>query len=217
MKYIAAITCLMLGVSASGCVTEDRDNNIRSDTMDLSNKTVLMVIAPSDFRDEELFAPKEFLEENGATVVIASDKRGTAKGMLGGVASVDLPVSGITIGDYDAIVFVGGSGVESHKLYEDGAYLKLAADADGAEKIIGAICLGPMIPAGAGLLSKKNATVFSSGVSYVTDHGANYTGNAVAVDGRIVTAEGPHAAEEFARAIAEAISSPDDAEHGYSK
>jgi protease I len=213
MRYIAAITGLVLCAWASGCVTEDRDNNIRADTMDLSNKTVLMVIAPSDFRDEELFVPKEFLEENGAKVVIASEKRGTANGMFGGVTSVDLPVSGITIGDYDAVVFVGGSGVESHRLYEDGAYLKLAADADGAEKIVGAICLGPMIPAGAGLLSKKNATVFSSGVAYVTDHGANYTGKAVTVDGRIVTAEGPHAAEEFARAIAEAISISDDAEH----
>jgi len=180
--------------------------------MDLSNKTVLMAIAPSDFRDEELFVPKEFLEENGATVVIASKKRGTVKGMLGGVASVDLPISDITIGDYDAIVFVGGSGVESHRLYEDGVYLKLAADADGAEKIVGAICLGPMIPAGAGLLSGKDATVSSSGVAYIKDHGANYTGNAVAVDGMIVTANGPHAAEEFARAIAEAITIPGDYE-----
>ena len=106
---------------------------------DLSNRTILMVIAPSGFRDEELFVPEEFFEKNGAEVVIASDRKGTARGMLGRTASVDLSVSEVDISDYDAVVFVGGSGVESHKLYENEAYLKLAADADSSGKVIGAI------------------------------------------------------------------------------
>jgi len=166
---------------------------------DLSNRTILMVIAPSGFRDEELFVPEEFFEKNGAEVVIASDRKGTARGMLGRTASVDLSVSEVDISDYDAVVFVGGSGVESHKLYENEAYLKLAADADSSG---GAICLGPMVPASAGILSGKDATVFESGISFITGKGANYTGAGVTRDGRIVTGEGPHAAEEFARAVA---------------
>ena len=172
---------------------------------DLSNKTILMVIAPSDFRDEELFVPKDFFEKSGAEVVIASEKKGTARGMLGRTASVDLSASEVDISDYDAVVFVGGSGVESHKLYENEAYLKLAADADSSGKVIGAICLGPMVPAGAGILSGKNATVFESGTSYITGKGANYTGAEVTMDGRIITGEGPHAAEEFARTVAEVL------------
>ncbi|HDJ37986.1 MAG TPA: hypothetical protein ENF24_02190 [Methanosarcinales archaeon] len=172
---------------------------------DLSNRTILMVIAPSGFRDEELFVPEEFFEKNGAEVVIASDRKGTARGMLGGTASVDLSVSEVDISDYDAVVFVGGSGVESHKLYENEAYLKLAADADSSGKVIGAICLGPMVPAGAGILSGKNATIFESGTSYITRKGANYTGAGVTRDGRIVTGEGPAMAEEFARTVAGAL------------
>ena len=204
MKYAAAIAGLMLCVSASGCITGH--NNTKVSTMtDMSNKTILMVIAPSNFRDEELSIPKEFFEKNGAEVVIASKKKGTARGMLGKIISIDLLVSDVDVSDYDALVFVGGSGVESHKLYEDPAYLKLATDADAAGMIIGAICLGPMIPANAGLLSGRNATVFESGVSYITDRGANYTGAGVTQDGRIITGEGPHAAEEFARTIAEAL------------
>ena len=212
MRYRTVIACLMLCISASvpGCITEDDDTDDTNDNevykmADLSNKTILMVIAPSDFRDEELFVPKDFFEKNGAEVVIASEKKGTAKGMLGGTVSVDLSVSEVDISDYDAVVFVGGSGVESHKLYEDGAYLKLAADADSSGKVIGAICLGPMVPAGAGILSGKDATVFESGTSYITGKGANYTGAGVTRDGRIVTGEGPHAAEEFARMVAEAL------------
>ncbi len=172
---------------------------------DLSNKTILIVIAPSDFRDEKLFVPKDFFEKNGAEVVIASDKKGTARGMLGGTAPVDLSVSEVDISDYDAVVFVGGSGVESHKLYENDAYLKLAADADSSGKVIGAICLGPMVPASAGILSGKDATVFESGISHITVKGAKYTGAEVTRDGRIVTGEGPHAAEEFARTVAGAL------------
>jgi protease I len=214
MRYRTVVACLMLciSVSASGCITED-DNTDDTDTndnevhkmIDLSNKTILMVIAPSDFRDEELFVPKEFFEKSGAEVVIASDKKGTARGMLGGTVSVDLSVSEVDISDYDAVIFVGGSGVESHKLYENEAYLKLATDASSSEKVIGAICLGPMVPAGAGILSGKDATVFESGISYITGKGANYTGAAVTRDGRIVTGEGPHAAEEFARMVAGAL------------
>ncbi|MBA1343233.1 MAG: Intracellular protease 1 [ANME-2 cluster archaeon] len=218
MRYRTVVACLMLciSVSASGCVTEDNDTNDTNDTddtddneahkmADLSNKTILMVIAPSDFRDEELFVPKDFFEKNGAEVVIASDKKGTAKGMLGGTASVDLSVSDADIRDYDAVIFVGGSGVELHKLYENATYLKLATDASSSEKIIGAICLGPMVPAAAGILSGKNATVFESGISHITGKGAKYTGAGVTRDGRIVTGEGPHVAEEFARMVAEAL------------
>ena len=212
MRYRTVVACLMLciSVSASGCITEDNDTNNSHDNevhkmIDLSNKTILMVIAPSDFRDEELFVPKDFFEKNGAEVVIASDKKGTAKGMLGGTAPVDLSVSEVVISDYDAVVFVGGTGVDAHKLYEDEAYLKLATDADSSGKVIGAICLGPMVPASAGILSGKDATVFESGISHITVKGANYTGAEVTRDGRIVTGEGPHAAEEFARMVAGAL------------
>ncbi len=212
MKYIAVIASVVLciSVSASGCVTEDNDTDNTGDNevhkmIDLSNKTILMVIAPSDFRDEELFVPKDFFEKNGAEVVIASENKRTAKGMLGRTASVDLSVSDVDTSDYDAIIFVGGSGVESHKLYENEAYLKLAADASSSGKVIGAICLGPMVPAGAGILSGKNATVFESGAPYITGKGANYTGAEVTRDGRIITGEGPNAAEEFARTVAEVL------------
>ncbi len=209
IKYITVIASMLLCTSASapGCITKDNDtdDNEAHKMTDLSNKTILMVIAPSDFRDEELFVPKDFFEKNGAEVVIVSDRKGTAKGMLSRTASVDLSVSEVDISDYDAVVFVGGSGVESHKLYENDAYLKLAADADSSGKVIGAICLGPMVPASAGILAGKDATVFESGAAYITGKGANYTGAGVTSDGRIITGEGPHAAEEFARTVAGAL------------
>ena len=216
MRYRTVVACLMLyiSVSASGCITEDNDTNYTDNNdnevhkmIDLNNKTILMVIAPSDFRDEELFVPKEFFEKNGAEIVIASENKGTSKGMLGGTTPIGLSISEVVISDYDAVVFVGGTGIESHKLYENEAYLKLATDAESSGKIIGAICLGPMVPAAAGILSGKNATVSESGTSYITGKGANYTGAEVTRDGRIITGVGPNAAEEFARTVSKALTS----------
>jgi protease I len=80
---------------------------------DLTDKTILMVVAPLNFRDEELFVPKEFFEKKGINVVVASGDSGVATGMLGGSINVDIRVSDAVARDYDAVVFVGGSGVDS--------------------------------------------------------------------------------------------------------
>ena len=60
----------------------------------LTGNKILMVIAPDQFRDEELLTPKEVLTQSGATVVVASTQTGEAKGMLGARVTPDIvPVS----------------------------------------------------------------------------------------------------------------------------
>jgi protease I len=174
-------------------------------TKDLEGKRILMIIAPSNFRDEELKIPKQVFEGKGAQVLIGSKGTKQAKGMLGMKVKPDLDIRDAKVSDWDAIIFVGGNGVEKHKLYEDEAYLKVAKDAYKEEKVIGAICLAPMILANAGILEGKDATAYHTAASYLKDHGAYYTGKAVEVNGRIVTAEGPRAAKEFAERIAELL------------
>ena len=171
----------------------------------LTDKTILMVVAQHNFRDEELFVPKEFFEKKGINVVVASKESGVATGMLGGSVNIDVRVSDADTNKYDAVVFVGGPSIDSQMLYEDQGYLKLAKDASNAGDLVCAICLGSMIPANAGLLSGKNATVFISGRSYIEEKGATYTGAPVTQDGKIITGEGPDAAEEFAKTIVKAL------------
>ena len=103
---------------------------------DLTDKTILMVVAPLNFRDEELFVPKEFFEKKGINVIVASRDGGVATGMLGGSINVDIRVSDADASNYDAVVFVGGSGIDSQVLYEDPGYLKLAKDANDADKLV---------------------------------------------------------------------------------
>ena len=76
----------------------------------VKGKRILMVIAPEDFRDEELFTPMGIFEAEGAEVTIASTRLGLARGMLGESASPDLLIAEARAEDYAAIVVVGGMG-----------------------------------------------------------------------------------------------------------
>lgn len=160
---------------------------------------ILMVIAQEGFRDEELAVPKALFEERGYRVLVASKAKGEAKGMLGSRVEVDLALKDVDIGEYEAVVFVGGVGAQGY--FQDPEALRLAREAHERGKVLGAICLAPGILARAGVLKGKRATVWPSEAKALAEAGATYTGRDVEVDGRIVTANGPHAARAFAEAI----------------
>jgi len=173
---------------------------------DIKGKKILMVVAPDKFRDEELFDTKRVIESFGGTVEVASLTLYPAKGMKGGSVTPDLKLQDVHVDDYDAVVFVGGSGAQ---VYFDNQYaLNLAKKAYEKGKVLGAICIAPCILANAGLLEGKDATVWfgSEFVSLLKSKGANYTGEAVEVDGNIVTANGPMSAKDFGKVIVTLLS-----------
>lgn len=158
-----------------------------------------MIIAFENFRDEELLEPKSVLEKAGIEVTVASNKTGTASGMLGAQFGVETLYTDINMDDYDGIVFVGGSGASVY--FDDEKAHALAQKASEQDKVVGAICIAPSTLAHAGLLQNKKATCFSSQEEDLKSHGAEYTGEPVTTDGKIVTANGPGAATEFGQAI----------------
>lgn len=163
-------------------------------------KKVLMVIAPENFRDEELLHTREELERAGARVTVASTAS-PARGMLGARVTPDLKLEEVRVEDYDAVVFVGGVGASSYFNHERA--LSLARGAQARGKLTCAICIAPVILANAGVLEGKRATVFDGEfVRMLESKGARYTGKSVEVDGRVVTANGPMAAREFGKTIA---------------
>lgn len=168
----------------------------------LSGITILMIIAKSDFRDEELLVPKSVFEKEKAKVVIASTTRSEIKGMLGATVKPDILLNEVSVEDYDAVIFVGGSG--SQQYFDDQSAHTVASDADEKGKILGAICLAPNILANAGVLKDKKCTCWGN-PNNLKDNGANYTGKSVEKDGKIITANGPAAAKEFAGTIIKAL------------
>lgn len=200
MKLKILISLLIITtVLFSGCINQEEEGG--EEMADLTGKSILMIIAPYNFRDEELLRPKEIFENSNAQVTIASKDVTTAKGMLGATVDVDKDISDINVADYDAIIFVGGTGASQY--FDDSTAQSIAKDAYNQGKLVGAICIAPSILANAGILEGKRATAFSSEADNLRNKGAEYTGEAVTHDGKIITGIGPEAAADFGRTIVE--------------
>jgi protease I len=167
---------------------------------------VVMVIAPSVFRDEEYAEPKRVLESRGAKVVTASVAPGECIGKLGLRAHAEISVAGAAERDWDAVVFVGGAGAAV--FFDDGAAQQLAKRAAEGTGVLSAICIAPSTLAHAGLLAGVRATAFPSQEDDLVAHGALWTGESVTTDGRIVTGNGPEAAYEFGETIGDLLGLP---------
>lgn len=174
----------------------------------LSGTKVLMIIAPQDFRDEELLEPKRILSEAGAQVTVASTKDGEATGMLGAKVRPDTVVDSQKAADYQAVVVVGGMGSPEH-LWNHKHIHKLLTDAHTNGRVIGGICLSGAVLANAGVLAGKKATVWATDESLAAlqNGKATYIKDHVVHDGNVITADGPEAAVDFGQKLVAALRS----------
>jgi protease I len=163
----------------------------------------VMIIAHNNFRDEELLVPKGILETNGIKVVLASSALSPAQGMLGELINPDILIEDVQVNSYQAVIFIGGSG--AREFWDNPRAHKIALQAQEKGKIIGAICITPVTLAKAGLLKGRKATVWPGAAQELEINGAEYTGDDLEVDGNIITADGPQAAEKFAQALVRAL------------
>lgn len=169
----------------------------------LHEKKILMIIPLKDYWDEELVKPKEIFEQNGLLVTIASSAMREAKSMFGVIIKPDVVLNKVRVAHYDAIIFVGGEGAVQY--WDDTHAHRLVKEAIKERKVLGAISIAPIILANTKVLLGKKATVWPTLGKRLEWSGAIYTGNPVEVDGNIVTADGPGAAEEFAKVILRTI------------
>ncbi|MCA6073217.1 MAG: DJ-1/PfpI family protein [Endomicrobium sp.] len=162
-------------------------------------KKAVFIVAPETFRDEEYYVPRQILEDANVEVITASVKVGGLVGRFGYKTTSSLLISDINYNYFDAIVYIGGGGASV--FFDNADALKLAVDFFNSKKITAAICIAGVILANAGILQNKKATVFIDGKDTLIKSGAHYTGNTLEVDGNIITANGPEAAESFGKAI----------------
>jgi protease I len=164
---------------------------------------VLMVVPPERFRDEELFDTRGVFEAAGHHVVVASTRVGDCPGSRGGHVYAEESLDAQRAADYDAIVFVGGGG--SKLLWHDEDALRLAREAEDSGKVLGAICLAPVILGNAGVLQGRVATVAGTEARTIEACGATYSGPGVTVDGRVVTGNGPKSSTLFGQRMVELL------------
>ena len=167
------------------------------------DKKILMVIANNNFNDTEYAVPRKIFEENGYSVMVAAGEKGKCYGSGGLEVEADFALGDVNTDMFLAVVFIGGDGTEIY--FNDEKALNLARDFNYAEKPVCAICIAPVILAKAGLLSNKKATVWAGSARDLEMVDAVYTAERVTVDGNIVTASGPSAAEEYAEKILELL------------
>jgi protease I len=172
-------------------------------TPPLNGKKVLMIIAANGFQDHEFAPAYDLLPKLGATVKIACSRKDKAIGKYGRQVSPDFALTECKADDYDAVVFIGGPGAAEY--FDDPAAHALARGAAAQGKVLGAICIAPAILANAGVLKGKRAAVFPSEENTLASGGALLTRQNVVVDGKIVTAPGPQAAQEFAETLAKLL------------
>ncbi len=170
------------------------------------SKKIAMIIAFKEFKDEEYFIPRFVFKKNGHSVTTVSSHRGMAVGVGGGEAIVDLDFNNFHSNEFDAIVFVGGSGAS--RFLDDEDVSRILQEAK--DMIIGAICIAPAILAKNGILEGKKATVWSNNmdkslIGILEENGAIYEDLPVVTDGKIVTANGPMAAKDFADAVIDVL------------
>lgn len=171
--------------------------------MSLENARILMIIAHFEFRDEEYEIPRKLFDEAGAKVTVASSSTHEAHGRFGLKVKPDITISEIHLNNFDAVVFVGGPGIQ--EFINDGAIIRLIQEAFHNRILLAAICAAPGLLANAGILANKKVTADRAEKAHIESAGGYYTGRMVEQDGEIITAMGPEAAKEFGQAIVKAV------------
>ena len=198
LAIVLVILILLVGCSKQE-VVEQEQQPLQGEVEELPK--VLFIIAQEGFRDEELLRPKRILENAGIDVEVASITTDLARGVLGAEVVPDLSTKDANADDYEYIIVVGGPG--SPTLLDYLEVLDLVSNA----KNTAAICLGPMVLAKAGVLEGKRATVFKSddSLAALEEGGAEFVDQSIVVDGSLVTANGPEAADQFGQKLVEMI------------
>jgi protease I len=189
---------VFIGYPAAEGTTEGTQGQIGA-----GGKRAAFIVASGDFRDEELFETRRVLDAAQVQTVIASTRTGVIRGTLGNVAEASIPVDRLIVDDYDAIVFVGGTGAAEY--FTNPTALAIARDTVRRGKVLAAIGTAPTILANANVLAGIRATSFLSEREVLMQAGAIYTGVPVERERDIITATGPPAAVEFGRAIVYAL------------
>ncbi len=176
--------------------------------------TILLIVAHQGYQATEYGVTRSILESAGFKVVIASNRSGTAHSMPLGVShpydhvTVDIDISEVKAENYDGIFLIGGSG--ALQALDTNIVHTFMNDAYTHNKIVGAICISPRILARAGILANKSATGWDGDhklENVLKKYKVTYHNKPVVIDGTIITAKDPFAAEEFGKTIVKIVNS----------
>lgn len=170
-------------------------------------KKVLLIIAQNGFQIKEYSDTRTELEAAGISVITASPKHAPALSHKDGEIMPDIALPEVKLSDYDGVFAIGGPGALESLDNEEAARIFREAQKLGNYPY-GAICISPRILAKAGVLTGKHATGWDKNNdldSVFEKYGVVREDEPVVVDGVVITANGPLAAHDFGKKIAEMV------------
>ncbi len=167
-------------------------------------KSILFLIAPKDFRDEEFKIPFDHLKKLGYELTVASYDTTLVTGMLGMKVKPTKRLVEIDTSKFHCLILIGGSGA---KVFFDDTTVHRLVRHFARKKLVAAICISPITLARAGVLSGKKATVWKdpSLINELKKLRVKYLAKDVVRDQNILTASGPKATKKFSEELEKAL------------
>jgi protease I len=170
-------------------------------------KRALFILMPKNFQDFEFNIPYTTLKSKGHSVDVAGLEPGEAKGSKELRHTPNLQLSELTNKDfdlYDALVVPGGPGSTQY-LWDNKQIQDAVQYFNSKNKLVAFICYASIIPAQTGILNGKQATVYPTDEAkdIFSHHNVEFVDQGVVTlkDEKIITAQGPNFAQDFANEI----------------
>lgn len=167
--------------------------------MQLTNRKVA-ILATDGFEQLELTAPKQAVEDEGATAEIISLKSGKIQGFThmdpADKFDVDKTIDQVRADDYDGLILPGGVH-NPDSLRTNPQAVQLVRDFMDKGKPVSAICHGPWLLAEADVLQDRKVTSFKSIKTDLMNAGADWVDKEVVVDNGLTTSRTPDDLKAF--------------------
>lgn len=166
------------------------------------------ILATDGVEQSELIEPRKALDDAGVTTLVVSPKRGMIKGWhhdnWGEEIAVDLLLSDVRAGDFDALMLPGGV-MNPDRLRQDRSAVQFVKQFAMSGKPIAAICHGPWLLVEADVVRGRTVTSWPSLQTDIRNAGGDWVDREVATDEGLVTSRKPDDIPAFSKKMIEEI------------
>lgn len=151
----------------------------------------IAILATNGFEETELTVPKKELENNGAIVLIVSDKphiHSWKYGDWGNEFNPDVMLDNADAGSYNAIIIPGGA-INIDRLRKNRKAVMLVKAFFDQKKVVASISHATQILIDLNILQKQQVTSFPSIGEDIANTGATWNDSAVIKDEQVVTGQ----------------------------
>ncbi len=162
--------------------------------------SAILFLAPG-FEEIETATIVDVLRRCGVEVVIAGIENQIVEGAHGMKFVSDTSIDEINVKNFEAVICPGGNPGYMN-LRKDFRVLAMIKEAFSSNRLVAAICAAPVVLADAGILRKRNCTIYPGMEIELEKGGGKPQKDLVVEDGNIITSQGPATALLFAFKIA---------------